>query len=480
MKLNDILRTAGYASMLSESDTEITSITNDSREVKPGSLFVAVRGYRSDGHDYVKKAIEAGAAAVVAERTLFGIPVFVNPEGDNRKFLAETSAAFYRYPWMDMKTVGITGTNGKTSTAHMLRWILEQNGISTGVMGTVGHIAGGKEIPASVTTPESVHIAQYMRQMADSGDKVCVMEVSSHAIALKRVSSVRFDAAVFTNISQDHLDFHLDMNEYLNTKLEIFNLLKDKGTGLAGSYASGIPAVQGVRTFGTGNSDCYRISDEKVFITGSEYTLHLNSEEIPVKVAAPGRFNVFNSAGALAAAVELGVSPPAAAAALETFTGVPGRMEAVNCGQDFLVAVDYAHTPDALERVLEQGKQLAEGKLIAVFGCGGDRDRKKRPVMGHIASETADLAVVTSDNPRTEDPDRIIQDIMEGINRKNGIVVQPDRSLAIRYAINHAMTGDVVIIAGKGHEDYQILGTVKVHFDDREKAVEALKNRGCR
>ncbi len=481
MNLGEILRNTAVSVPGNLADLQITDITNDSRRVSPGALFVAVKGFSSDGHNYIQKALEAGARAVVAEKPL-SVPgchgVLLNPSGNNRELLARASAAFFRSPWLELRTAGITGTNGKTSTAHMLRWILEGNGTGTGIMGTVGHVAGGKSIEASVTTPDSLEVARYMRMMADGGDLACVMEVSSHALALNRVSSVRFDTALFTNISQDHLDFHRDMEDYLETKKKLFHLLKDGGSAIVGTYAPGWPYIPGALTFGERPDDHFRITGAKTDISGSVFTLETPGGAVEARIPAPGRFNVYNAAGAVAAGVSLGVSPENCAEALGSFRGVPGRMETVSMGQDFLVAVDYAHTPDALERVLSQGRSIARGRLIAVFGCGGDRDPGKRPIMGGIAAREADIVIVTSDNPRTEDPEAIIREILAGIPKGSPVVVEPDRKKAIHRAIETASSGDAVIIAGKGHEDYQILGREKIHFDDREHAAEALQERG--
>ncbi|MCD4706299.1 MAG: UDP-N-acetylmuramoyl-L-alanyl-D-glutamate--2,6-diaminopimelate ligase [Candidatus Sabulitectum sp.] len=459
----------------------VTGLAYDSRKVFPGFVFVAIRGFASDGHSFIESALASGAIAVIAERPVKETEspaVLVNPAGNNRNLLAGISAVFYRNPWEEMKTVGITGTNGKTSTAHILRWIIESRGTQTGIIGTVGHIAGGRNIPASVTTPDSLDIAKYMREMVNSGDKACVMEVSSHALALSRVSKVRFDVALFTNISQDHLDFHPTMDDYLDTKKKLFSLTKENGVRIVGSYVPGWPEVPGSITFGERDKDTYRITNIEVRLHGSSFILHTPDCDYPVTIKAPGRFNIYNAAGAIAAAVQLGTSAADAAQAVSSFPGVPGRMENVDCGQEFLVAVDYAHTPDALERVLKQGALLAEKRLIAVFGCGGDRDNRKRPVMGRIAAENADVAFITSDNPRTEDPLAIIDEILSGIPEKYSPLVERDRAEAIRKAIQMAEEGDVVIIAGKGHEDYQILGKEKIHFDDREEVRNALAVRG--
>lgn len=459
----------------------VTGITSDSRKVSSGFLFVAINGFKTDGHRYISNALASGAAAVLVESIdpeVQSQSVLVNHSGNNRHLLAAISARYFGNPWEELRTIGITGTNGKTSTAHTLRWILEKTGTQTGIMGTVGHIAGGRAIPASVTTPDSVDVAMLMRDMVESGDSACVMEVSSHALTLDRVSSVKFDLTLFTNISQDHLDFHSSMEEYLETKKRLFSLTKPNGIKIVGTYAPDWPQIPGSITFGETAEDLYRITDIKVQLTGSSFILDTPHGAFPVSIEAAGRFNVYNVAGALTAAILLGVSPNDAVMAVSSFPGVPGRMESVSCGQDFLIAVDYAHTPDALERVLKQGSLLAENRLIAVFGCGGDRDNTKRPIMGRIAAEIADIAFVTSDNPRTEDPFSIIGEILAGIPPGFNPVVREDRSQAIKEAIDIAGKGDVVIIAGKGHEDYQIIGTEKIHFDDREQARNVLIARG--
>ncbi|OPL17908.1 MAG: hypothetical protein AVO35_07025 [Candidatus Aegiribacteria sp. MLS_C] len=480
MRLEEVLASSGIFLSGEMRSVEITSVTDDSRQAGPGTLFVAVKGFTTDGHLYIDQALEKGASAVVSERPRENqTGVVANPSGDNRPLLPVIAANFYRRPWDQLATYGITGTNGKTSTARMLRWILERNGMSTGIMGTVGHIAGGREAPADMTTPGALEIAGLMRRMVDGGDGCCVMEVSSHALSLGRVETVRFDAAVFTNITQDHLDYHRDMEEYLECKKHLFDLLKEGGSSVVGTYSPGYPDIPGSVTFGTGDTDDYRISDISASLSVTSFTLTRRGTGLKVRMGIPGVFNVFNAAGAIAAAVERGLDPSDAAGSLKDFPGVPGRFQPVSAGQDFLVAVDYAHTPDALTRVLEQAARLTENRVIAVFGAGGDRDSAKRPLMGRIAAGLADVVVVTSDNPRTEDPRRIIEDILEGIGPDAGsvLVVEPDRRRAIGRAVDMAETGDVLIIAGKGHEDYQILGREKVHFDDREEAFEALRKR---
>jgi UDP-N-acetylmuramoyl-L-alanyl-D-glutamate--2,6-diaminopimelate ligase len=478
MLLGELLEGTGLETA-SESRTEITSICNDSRRAVPGSLFIAVRGYETDGHFYIDSAFRMGAVAALTEEEISTSgPCIVNPSGDNRSLLGVLAARFYGSPWNDFCTIGITGTNGKTTTAHMIRWMLEKRGVPTGIMGTIGHVAGGRSEQAGMTTPDSLRVAALMREMVDGGDRACVMEVSSHALSLARVDEVRFDCVLFTNITQDHLDFHHGMEEYLQAKLHLLDLLKQGGAVLAGSGSCEFGVMQGSLTFGALDSDAYRIHDISVSQRESRFTLSTPEGDSVVRLPVPGRINAFNCAGAVAACMETGSALADCVDAISDYPGVPGRLEAVDSGRDFLVAVDYAHTPDALRRVLEQVREISGGRVIVVFGAGGDRDRTKRSLMGEIASSISDIAVVTSDNPRTENPLAIIDDILEGSGRGPDVIVEPDRRKAIDLAIGMAGSGDAVIIAGKGHEDYQVLGREKVHFDDREEARRALAGRG--
>ena len=478
MILSDLLRNTNVRLPRNLARLEITSIEDDSRNVAAGSLFVALRGFKTDGHNHIKQALDRGAAAVLAEHQVSDdYRICVNPDNDNRKILSLIAARFYNYPWNDLVTVGITGTNGKTSTARMLHWIFEKHGMQSGIMGTIGHLVGGEEAQAKMTTPGALVTAGMMRDMVRKDDRCCIMEVSSHALSLSRVDDVRFDVVLFTNITQDHLDFHKSMEEYLNSKKHLFDLLKKNGTSIIGTYSPGFPSIDGAVTFGPREIDTYRIDDIFGELGRIAFRFHTDGTSVPVEMNIPGKFNIFNAAGALAAAIELGIDPLSASASLKDFPGVPGRFQSVNLGQDFLVAVDYAHTPDALERILRQASELTENRVITVFGAGGDRDSSKRPIMGHIAESIADIVFITSDNPRTEAPDSIISDITSGLSSEYQcrVIVEPDRRAAIRSAISIAETGDVVIIAGKGHEDYQILGTQRIHFDDREEAAAALK-----
>jgi UDP-N-acetylmuramoyl-L-alanyl-D-glutamate--2,6-diaminopimelate ligase len=478
MILSDLLRKTGIQAPREFASVEITSIEEDSRKVVPGSLFVAIKGFRTDGHLYIKQALSNGAAAVLTERQVFKDPrICVNPDHENRKILSMISSRFYDYPWNNLVTVGITGTNGKTSTARMLHWIFQKHDMQCGIMGTIGHLIGGENVKAIVTTPGALDTARMMREMVRKGDECCVMEVSSHALSLSRVDNVRFDVALFTNITQDHLDYHRSMGDYLNCKKHLFDLIKKNGRAIIGTYSPGYPEIKGAVTFGTLKNDTYRISEMSGEPGRISFLFHADGAVIPVEMAIPGKFNIYNAAGALSAAVELGIDPGSASESLGDFPGVPGRFQSVNLGQDFLVAVDYAHTPDALKRILMQASELSENRVIAVFGAGGDRDSSKRPVMGRIAESIADILVITSDNPRTENPDVIISEIVAGFNSESTrrIIVEPDRRTAIRSAIRIAEPGDVVIVAGKGHEDYQILGKKRIHFDDSEEAAAALR-----
>jgi UDP-N-acetylmuramoyl-L-alanyl-D-glutamate--2,6-diaminopimelate ligase len=478
MRLGELLAGTGLDAAR-VSDRDVSAICNDSRKAVPGCLFVAVEGFDTDGHLYIGSAFGKGAAAAVTERPVeSGGPCIVNPSGDNRELLGILAARFYGFPWNGLCTIGITGTNGKTTTAHMIRWVLEGRGVPTGIMGTVGHVAGGQTVPASVTTPDSLEVTGLMRKMVDGGDRACVMEVSSHALTMARVDQVRFDCVVLTNITQDHLDYHGTMDEYLRAKLRLLDLVKGGGAVLACSASREFRDIAGALLFGAEESDAYRVSGVSVDVTGSGFLFTTPGGEEWIRLNVPGRVNVWNCAGAIAACMETGSTLSHCARAIAGYPGVPGRLEVVSCGQDFLVTVDYAHTPDALRRVLEQVREVSAGRVIVVFGAGGDRDRGKRPLMGGIASSLADVAVVTSDNPRTEDPLAIIDDILEGSGRGPGVVVEPDRRRAIDLAVGMASGGDAVLIAGKGHEDYQVLGREKVHFDDREEARRALAGRG--
>jgi UDP-N-acetylmuramoyl-L-alanyl-D-glutamate--2,6-diaminopimelate ligase len=464
----------------------VRGIAYDSRKVEPGYVFVAIEGFRTDGHLFAGEALEKGAAALVVSKPVAvpgEVPLVRVP--DTRLALALLAARFYGYPGHRLKLTGVTGTNGKTTTTYLLRAVYRRAGARVGLIGTVANWIGERKIPVTHTTPESLDLQKILAEMAGAGVDTVVMEVSSHALALKRVAGCRFDTAVFTNLTQDHLDFHKDMQDYLGAKKILFE--EAERVAVINGDDPAAPELRkacrgGVRVVTYGIREKADVTAEKIDVhrKGTSFLAWTPWGEAALNLKLTGSFNVYNSLAALAAGGAAGIPLAAMAAALEEVAGVPGRFELVDRGQDFTVVVDYAHTPDGLENLLRTARQICTGRLVAVFGCGGDRDRTKRPLMGEIAARGSDLPVVTSDNPRTEDPLKIIADIEEGVRkvrRPGDYVVLPDRRQAIRYAIGSASAGDVVVIAGKGHEDYQIIGTEKFPFDDREEAARALEER---
>jgi UDP-N-acetylmuramoyl-L-alanyl-D-glutamate--2,6-diaminopimelate ligase len=465
----EVRETAGDTSV------EISGLAYDSRRVAAGTLFFCFPGHKADGHDFAPTAVEAGAAALITERRLdSGVTEVVVP--DARAAMAPVADAFFGQPTGELEMAGITGTNGKTTTAFLLRSILERAGRRTGLLGTVKRIVGGAEEEVERTTPEAIDLQATFRRMLEAGDRACVMEVSSHALALHRADAIEFDVAIFTNLTQDHLDFHAGMEDYFLAK----RLLFEMGPGVAvvnvdDPYGRRLAEDFECVTFSAEGADAdYRARDVAFDAGGAEFTAVGPEGETRVRIGLPGHFNVANALTALAAAAALGVDPVAAADGLAGTGRVPGRFEPIDEGQDFTVLVDYAHTPDSMENVLRAARRLTEGRLIAVFGAGGDRDREKRPKMGRVGAELSDLAVVTSDNPRSERPEAIIEEILAGAG--NGVVVEVDRRAAIALALARAAPGDTVVIAGKGHEQGQEFeGGRKIPFDDREVAREELR-----
>lgn len=465
-------------------EINIESICYDSRQAQPGSLFVAVQGYKTDGHQYINNAVASGAVAVVLEKEVT-VPsdITVVKVADSRKALALLADKFYKHPSKSLTMVGVTGTNGKTTTTHLIAAIWRKLGIRPGVIGTIHNLIGEKVLPVNNTTPESLDLQKILAQMVEEGVQGVAMEVSSHALALNRVAGVEYDMAVFTNITQDHLDFHGTMEEYLAAKSKLFT----KGIRYAVINADD-PAAEQLKQVSQGKVYTYGIDqpcdiqakDIIVSAKGVSFTACGPWGEHHLNLKLTGRFNVYNALAAYTAGMALGASGELVKAALEEVPGVAGRFELVDQGQDFAVVVDYAHTPDGLENILTTARQITSGRLITVFGCGGDRDRTKRPIMGEIAARYSDIPVVTSDNPRTEEPEKIIEDVLEGVNKisspENYLVIC-DRREAINRAIELAQKGDVVVIAGKGHEDYQIIGDTKYPFDDRLIAKEAIMRK---
>lgn len=472
-------------------DVEIAGLSYDSRRVQPGALFFCVPGHERDGHEFAAAAVRAGAAALVLERSAgLGVPELLVESV--RAAMGPVAARFYGDPTARLKVLAVTGTNGKTTTAHLLRHLVEAGGERCGLLGTVQTVIAGERHEAVRTTPEAVDLQRDFRAMLDGGDTHCAMEVSSHALSLRRTDGTRFAAAVFTNLTQDHLDFHATMEDYFQAKRRLF--LPADGSPPPGVSAVNLDDPYGRRLAGElpdavtfaidGRGADYRASDLRTDLSGSRFGLHTPEGERQVHLPSAGRFNVSNALGALATCHALGARLDPLVAALESGVRVPGRLEPVEEGQGFAVLVDYAHTPDSLENVLSAAHGLGEGRVICVFGAGGDRDRGKRALMGEIGARLADVLVVTSDNPRSEDPEAILAEIMAGARsarrpaRAPAVESQVDRRAAIERAVELARDGDVLVIAGKGHEQGQELaGGVKVPFDDVAVAREALRCR---
>jgi UDP-N-acetylmuramoyl-L-alanyl-D-glutamate--2,6-diaminopimelate ligase len=450
---------------------EISGLAYSSQSVTPGALFFCVPGFRSDGHDFAPDAVARGAAALVTERRLdLGVPEIV--VDDVRAAMGPAAARFYGDPTAELDVVGITGTNGKTTTAYLVRHLLEAAGRQTGLLGTVKRVVGGVEEQVERTTPEAIDLQETFRRMRDGGDRAVAMEVSSHALELGRVAGIRFACRVFTNLTQDHLDFHETMDAYFAAKRRLFEEPGPAVVNVDDEYGRRIAAEVDAVTFGIENEADYRARDIDFDVNGSRFTLETPDGELRIESPLAGLFNVQNLLGAIAAVRSLGVEE----ISLEGFGRVPGRFEAVDEGQDFGVLVDYAHTPDSLENVLRAARELARGRLHVVFGAGGDRDRGKRPLMGDAARRLADRVLVTSDNPRSEQPEAIIDEVMEGAGPDAEREV--DRRRAIARVIEEAEPGDVVVIAGKGHEQGQEFENGrKEPFDDVTVAREALRAR---
>ena len=464
----------------------IGGIEYDSRRVKTGDLFVAIRGRRADGtpfdgHEYVRSAVDRGAYAVVLEQDVEA-PATRIVVPDSRKAMARLASRFYGDPVERLKIVGITGTNGKTTVSYLIRALFERAGLRSGLIGTLGYLVGTKRRDAPFTTPESVELHRTLSDMVRAGQEAVVMEVSSHALALDRVYGVPFSGAVFTNLSRDHLDFHRTQEAYLSAKARLFEELDAHSWAVINADdPAGRTLMERTRasvlTYGLSDEADVRAGTPRLTARGIDLTVDTPDGAFEVSLKLRGRFNVYNALAAVATGVACGMDRAVIQEGVGSVEGVPGRFEAVDAGQDFLVLVDYAHTPDALERVLSAARELTQGRLIVVFGCGGDRDRGKRPEMGAVADRLADFSVVTSDNPRTEDPDAIIRQIGAGMSPDGARTVLADRKRAISEALRDARSGDVVVIAGKGHEAVQILGTRRVPFDDREVVRELLKSR---
>jgi len=461
MHLERVIAALAPADVLRRAPVEIGDLAYDARAAGPGALFFCVPGSRADGHDFATQAVESGAVAVVVERPLeLDVPQLVVP--DARRAMAPVADEFFGHPSEELEVAGVTGTNGKTTTSFLLYSILAAAGRRPGLLGTIESRVGGERRPSIRTTPEAIDVQRALREMLDAGDRSCAMEATSHGSELGRLDRVRFAALVFTNLSQDHLDFHGTMERYFEAKRRLFTETEPPAAiNIGDAWGRKLAADRpDALTFGFA-------PDAQVGPAALE----------GIELRLRGRFNAENALGALAASRLLGIDDEAIVRGLEAVRGVPGRFEPVAEGQPFEVIVDYSHKPDALESVLRTARELADGRVICVFGCGGDRDRGKRPLMGRIASELADLAIVTSDNPRSEDPAAIIDEVLGGVVRD--VEVEPDRAVAIERALSEAAEGDVVVIAGKGHEQGQEFADRTIPFDDREVARDVLRRLGA-
>ena len=481
MKLKELLKDIEFVELTASPDAEIGGISYDSRKTKPNDAFVAIAGYAFDGHAYIRSAAENGAAVIICERKpQIDIPYVLVK--DCRYALAILSRNFFGDPASEMTVIGITGTNGKTTTTYLLKHLLEAKlDAKVGLVGTNGNMIGDKFIHTERTTPESYELQRLFREMADAGCTHVVMEVSSHSLVLNRVAGIHFAVGAFTNLTQDHLDFHHTMEEYAKAKAKLFTMcdvgcinVDDKWHNVMLEHAS-------CRMFtysAEHNAATLVAKDIRLSASGVKFCAVTEKALAHVKLAIPGKFSVYNALGVIAIGLAIGISLDDCADAMGSAKGVKGRMEVVPTDGDYTIVIDYAHTPDALENALKALHMSENGRLVVLFGCGGDRDRTKRPIMGAIAADNADFVIVTSDNPRTEDPQEIINEIVAGIKgRKNRYKVICDRVEAIKWAIDNHMPDDVILLAGKGHEDYQVVGHEKHHMDEREIVAEHIEKR---
>ena len=479
MKLRELLKNIVVLAHTADLELEISAICYDSRKAEPGCLFVAVGGFATDGNRFIPMALEKGAAAVVTAKKPEGEIPYILVESD-RLALALLGCNFYGNPAASMTMIGITGTNGKTSSTLLLKQVLEKTqGAKVGLIGTMANMIGQEVIPTERTTPESLDLQALFARMRDSGCTHVVMEVSSHAITLERIGGVRFDVAAFTNLTEDHLDFHKTMDAYCDAKAELFRRCDRAVVNADDSYAGRIlsAAACPVLTTSVTTKEGLHAEDVALHAEGISFTAVCGEERERVMLPIPGKFTVYNALTVLGVARQLGISLHDSAEALKSAEGVKGRVEVVPTpGMPYSVLIDYAHTPDALENVLRTVRDFCKGRLISVFGCGGDRDPMKRPIMGKIGVELSDIAIITSDNPRTEAPMAIIQDILKGVNQESGeYIVMEDRRGAIRYAMDIAEKNDIIVLAGKGHETYQDIDGQKHHLDEREEVAAHLK-----
>jgi len=478
MRLKELLKGIDYIKIEGVQDIGIEDMYYDSREVTPNSLFFCIKGLTVDGHDFAPQAVAKGAKVLVLERD-------VDVDGDITKVFVPNSKTamaymaknFYRNPTKDINFIGVTGTNGKTTVTYLVKSILEKAGQKVGLIGTISNMIGDRKMPSKFTTPESLELQKLLREMADENVDSVVMEVSSHSLALGRVEGCEYDIGVFTNLSQDHLDFHANMEEYRDAKAKLFTQSKLAIINEDDKNGRWIKKRVPTKVFTYGiykDADIYA-RELEITDRGVAFHLHTPSGSIPINLAIPGIFSIYNGLAAASICYNLGISLEIIAQGLQEVKGVDGRFELLDTGTDYSVILDYAHTPDGLENILTTAKEFAKGRIITLFGCGGDRDHGKRPIMGEIAGKYSDLCIITSDNPRSEDPMDIIKDIVPGIEKTGcDYTIIENRREAIEYALAQAQKDDIVILAGKGHETYQILKDKTIPFDEKQIVAEIL------
>lgn len=478
MKISELLNNV-HIVKIEGNDRNIAELSYNTASIGKDSLFFCIQGMKTDGHLFANRAVEGGAVALVISKdvdvtsdvTLVGVR-------DTREAMAQISSNFYGNPSKNMNVIGITGTNGKTTSTFMLRSILNEFGEKTGLLGTIYNIFGDEVVVAKRTTPESMDLQRMLSKMYHNGVEECVMEVSSHSLALRRVFGIKFKTGIFTNLTQDHLDFHINMENYFRTKMKLFENCENAVINIDDAYGKRICEELKCNIITYGIEKKGDVYAEDIIITGegTSFKLCHKNEVIPVKIHLPGKFNVYNALGCAAAALLAGVPLSCIARGLQALEKVPGRSEKINSKKGFTIIIDYAHSPDGIINILKTAREYTNNRLITLFGCGGDRDKGKRPLMGEAAGRLSDFCIVTSDNPRSEEPMDIIRDILPGISRtKSKYVIIDDRKKAIEYALNMGQRGDVIVIAGKGHETYQVLKNETIHFDEREIVHELLK-----
>ncbi len=476
MLLSQLL--CGVEAEWSEKDLNVTAICYNSQKASEGSLFVCIKGFQADGHCFIEDAIRRGAKAVVVEDDVEVVGALKIRVPDSRKALAMISANYFGHPAKEMKIIGVTGTNGKTTVSSLLKQILEFCGKKVGLIGTNGNMIGDEELPSERTTPESYELHELFRRMKDRGVEYVVMEVSSHSLVLSRVYGIPFVCGIFTNLTQDHLDFHITMENYLEAKKMLFPMCEtavinaDDAAGKEILKTAACPMM----SYAIDNEADWRADNVRISARGILFDLWNQGKSHAVRLGIPGKFSVYNAIASALAALSLGLAQDDVFTALAVAQGVKGRAETVYTNTDYTVIIDYAHTPDGLDNIIRTVKEFAKGRVITLFGCGGDRDRTKRPIMGEIAGELSDYCIITSDNPRTEDPESIIREIEEGMKRTScKYVAIENRREAISHALHMGREGDCIILAGKGHETYQIIGTEKRDFDERVIIKELLE-----